>query len=190
MPNPDLMPPAVWADLWDRLTQGRDRADHPFRTATLATADALGRPDARTVVLRQLDPAARRLDFQTDRRAPKFSTLQRNAAVAWLFWDAKDQLQLRMHAAATLHTGDDVAEQQWNAIPPAGRTAYRVPLATGTTLDGPDAPSPGDTDGRHNFAVVRCAVASIDWLKMLDGHWKRLYFEWPNGDLQSRWLMP
>ncbi|HEX8323165.1 MAG TPA: pyridoxamine 5'-phosphate oxidase family protein [Tepidisphaeraceae bacterium] len=185
-------PPILLADAWNRLRQGRARADHPFRIAALATADAAGMADVRTVVLRRVDPLRRLIDFQTDRRSPKFAALQHNAAAAWLFYDGADWLQLRLQTSTTLHTDDDVADAEWAAVPLAARASYRSPLTPGATIDGPDVPAPhdGDGDGRAQFSVVRCRVASLEWLRREAGVWHRIRFTWPDGEAHWQWLVP
>lgn len=188
---PRLLPPDLLADAWHRLQQGKADADHPFRTAALATADALGTPDVRTVVLRRVDPIARVIEFQTDRRSPKFATLQRNATAGWCFYDAKELLQLRIRTTAALHTHDAVADDAWALIPDEARRPYCGPLMPGAALDGPAAPPPDPTvDGRTRFCVVRCAVEALEWLKRDDDGWHRVHFTWPNGEVQWQWLCP
>ena len=183
-------PPQILADAWARLHAGQTGGGHAFRYATLATADALGRPDARTVVLRHVDAARRHLDFQTDRRSPKFAGLSHGAQATWLFYDRADWLQLRVQTTVSLHTHDDVADAQWAAIPPDARTPYRN-TAPGTPLDSPAPPPPDDaTDARSNFVVVRGTIDSLEWLRKLDSGWRRVRFTWPAGEPLWQWLAP
>lgn len=183
-------PERILSDVWARLEAGRARADHAFRTAALATADALGRPDVRTIVLRHVDAAARRIDFQTDRRSPKFDTLHKNASAAWLFYDRGVQLQLRIATTAIPHTHDDIADAAWAAMPEAARRPYCGGDLPSEPIAGPDAAMPTVGDGRVNFAVVRCMMESIEWLHLEAGVWRRMRFTWPNGEIRWQWLAP
>ena len=183
-------PADILADLWQRLIVGRATAGHPFRTAALATADALGRPDVRTIVLRNVDPAARVITFQTDRRSPKFDTLHKNASAAWLFYDPADQLQLRVHTTAIPHTHDNIADAAWAKAPEAARRPYFARVLPSEPIDDPAAAGPMLDDGRVNFAVVRCMIESMEWLRLEAGVWRRLRFTWPNGEIRWQWLAP
>jgi pyridoxine/pyridoxamine 5'-phosphate oxidase len=182
-------PEQILADCWRRLQTGREQADHPFRTAALATADALGRPDVRTIVLRHVDSQARTLDFQTDRRSPKFDTLHRNASAAWLFYDAGDKLQLRIQTTAVPHTHDEVADSAWASAPDAGKQQYFSAVPSSEPIDSPAASQRLEA-GRVNFAVVRCLVESMEWLRLVNGQWRRVRFTWPSGGVKWQWLAP
>lgn len=186
-----MQPPEILADAWRRLRAGRADAQHPFRTAALATADALGRPDVRTVVLRHVDESTRTIDFQTDHRSPKFDSLRHNASAAWLFYDSADAVQLRIQTSVTLHAADDIADAAWAAVPDAARLSYRINLACGAVLPGPQLPSPAEgEDGRRNFVVARCRIESLEWLKRDAGEWRRVRFTWPAGGIAWQWLVP
>lgn len=183
-------PETILADCWQRLQAGRAQADHPFRTAALATADALGRPDVRTIVLRHVDPNARTLDFQTDRRSPKFDTLHRNASAAWLFYDPAEKLQLRIHTTVVPHTHDDVADKAWNAAPDSAKEQYFSLVPSSDPIHSPADAVQRLDDGRVNFAVMRCLIESIEWLRLVDGQWRRVRFTWPSGGVTWQWLAP
>ena len=183
-------PPAMLADAWARLLAGKAKDDHAFRFATLATADALGRADARTIVLRHVDIAKRAIDFQTDRRSPKFAGLQHGGQATWVFYDRADWLQLRIQTSVSLHTHDAIADTQWAAIPDEARTAYRA-TAPGAPLPSPERPPPDDSiDPRTHFVVVRGTIDMLEYLRRGANGWKRLRVTWPNGEPAWQWLAP
>jgi len=90
---------------WKRLGRGvadrRAAARHP----TLATVDADGWPQARTVVLRGADRAASQLTVYTDRKAGKVAELLHTPRAAVHVWDQTAHLQIRAVAEAVIHTG-------------------------------------------------------------------------------------
>lgn len=188
----DLTPPdAILADCWVRLATGAADPGSPFHTPALATADEIAGVTVRTVVLRRVDPMQRVLLFHTDRRSPKFESLYHERKAAWLFYDPAAKLQLRIQSNTTLHTKDAIAHELWTAAPAATRAMYGGPHAPGTPLpELSSAPPAPVSDGRDNFAVVRCVVNEIDWLLLrADGH-RRIQFKFVEGRMLSTWLAP
>jgi pyridoxine/pyridoxamine 5'-phosphate oxidase len=57
-----------------RAGRGRRPAGPPLAHPSLATVSPDGLPDARTVVLREVDPDQERLVFFTDARSPKVAS--------------------------------------------------------------------------------------------------------------------
>mgnify|MGYP006196394707 CR=1 FL=1 len=98
--TPEEIRPQIWKEL-GRASQDRH---HEWRTPVLASADPDGLPDARTVVLRQVDALAGQLTFYTDSRSPKVAQLQTQAAAMLVFWSARLSWQLRVRVACTAIT--------------------------------------------------------------------------------------
>lgn len=182
------------AEAWRRLVAGAGNDIPAFRTPTLATVDRTGAPSARTVILREADPVRRRLQVHTDRRSAKFAELLVEPRVSLHFYDPAADLQLRVAGVAELHAEDDVAAAAWEASGEMTRAIYRVEPTPATPLRSPydaDAEDHGDPEtGRRHFAVLRIAVASLEWLYLSrDGH-RRARFDWTETDLDARWLAP
>ncbi|MDW8443320.1 MAG: hypothetical protein RML45_02665 [Acetobacteraceae bacterium] len=68
---------ALLDDTWRGLVRAAADRRHPWRTPVLATVAADGAPNARTVVLRAVDPITRRLRLHTDRRSAEGSPRSR-----------------------------------------------------------------------------------------------------------------
>lgn len=149
-------PSALLAELWRKL--GRATADRrsPWRTPAVATQSEWG-PEGRTVVLREVDSAQRRLCFHTDARSDKPTQLERCPRLTWLFWDARAQVQLRVHASVRLHRGDDVARTEWRKLSPAARALYE-------TSGAPGAPRGDETHVTDPFLWVATTALDFDWL--------------------------
>lgn len=190
----------IWDDAWSRLAQGAASARHPCHLATLATC-ADGVPDLRTVVLRAADARQHMLACHTDRRSPKARAVQANPAVAWLFYDPRDKVQLRLACHATLLTEGEVWEARWQASRQQSRLCYTHEHGPGSTLPAPDAYGPPDkrsredaawidAAGRPHFAVVLGTVIRLDWLSLHhDGHRRMRFHVTPLG-FDASWIAP
>ncbi len=164
--------------IWEWLGVAAEDRDDPFRTPVVATVGLDGSPQARTVVLREVDPAAWTLDFYTDVRSPKHAELARSHAVMWLFYDVGRRIQLRVLTTASVHERDDVADRAWAWSGLASRAAYVSMDAPGSVIEAP-TPSQFLHDeaesvrGRANFCVVRCRVREFDVLQLHPGRHRR-----------------
>ena len=159
---------AAWAWLAGQLTAATGSARHGFHLMTVATVGTDGQPDARTVVLRHVDPARRLIRFHSDIRSPKVRAIQRDPRVALHWYDPVIRVQVRIDARATVHHGDEIAAAAWSAAAPMSRACYTAFVAPGDPLDafpaGPAAPATGDDAGLAHFTIVSCRFDSVDLL--------------------------
>jgi general stress protein 26 len=154
--------------LWTELVRASADRHHEWRTPVLATVDADGSPQARTVVLRRADASARVLEIFTDRRTPKVMQLRHEPRVCVVFWSTRLHWQLRVLATTEVHGDGPLVEQAWSRVG-AGPSAsdYLAPRAPGTPL----AAEEGVAADRHQLAVLRLKVATLDWLALRrEGH--------------------
>lgn len=169
--------------VWQALQRAPLDKHHEWRTPVLATVNALGHAQARTVVLRQAARDSGTLSFFTDARSPKCAELRAQPRATLLFWSARLGWQLRAEGTARVMTDGPAVEAAWARVrtsPAAGD--YLSARPPGHVLDG-DAPA---TATNHHLAVVEIAVQVMDWL-MLDraGH-RRARIE----GAQVQWLVP
>ncbi len=172
--------------LWQELQVASwDRA-HAWRTPVLATVDAQGLPEARTVVLRSADFATRWLVFFTDVRSPKAVQLLARPAACLVFWCPQLQWQLRVRVDVRIETMGPRVEAAWQKMSASGAAReYLSPLAPGSPLAS--TPAPGAPLGRPpaslpggatHFSVLRAGVTSMDWLGLSPkGEHRRVRFE-------------
>ena len=162
--------------VWTELQRATVDRHHEWRTPVLASADADGLPDARTVVLRQVDAVAGQLTFYTDNRSPKVAQLQAQASAVLVFWSARLSWQLRVRVACSVITSGPEVEALWQGVKQSAAAGdYLSPLPPGALLppgsgmaDAPKASVPAAT---HSFALLRAQVLQIDWLALSrDGH--------------------
>jgi pyridoxamine 5'-phosphate oxidase len=178
------------AEAWRVIGRGAVDRRSPFHTPSVATIGLDGQPQARTVVLRAVDPVARTLRFHTDRRSTKFVELSADARVTVLGYDAGRKIQLRLAGRATLHHGDALATAAWAQSRAMSQACYAQTEAPGTPLThAGNAPS-GTDAGFANFTVVSVQIFELEWLYLAhEGH-RRARFAWGTGKLQQTWLAP
>lgn len=177
--------PAIEAAIWQQLARATQDRHHAWRTPALATVDAEGLPEARTVVLREVDAAQRRLWIYSDARAAKVAQLQRQPQATLLAWSPRLHWQLRLRLRVTLHTGGLALSSRWARVklsPSVGD--YLSAHAPGEPLTDPVPPPPAAE--RAHFAALEAEVLQIDWLELhRDGH-RRARFDGHG----ACWLQP
>ena len=190
------------AHVWARLENAVKRARDPFHTPVLGTVQAEdGQCGLRTVVLRRAEKARRRLVCHTDLRSSKIADLRHMSRASWLFYDRDARLQVRACGAVSLHTDDELADEQWRAARLSSRRCYLAEPGPGRVLDGPEVTLPADladrvpteaeaNEGRANFAVIACIVDAIDCLMLQYRGHRRLRFTWQSDRWLGRWMAP
>lgn len=178
---------AIEARCWRELVECVRDETHPWRTPVLATVDA-GHADARTVILREVDAAARTLVFFTDSRSPKVGQLRAHPTGTFVAWSREHAWQLRIAVTLEAFTDGLEVSSRWARLKlsPAARD-YLSPLPPGAPVaPGTRPPCAPDRASREHFAVVRSRVDAIDWLELhADGH-RRARFDAAG----ARWLQP
>jgi pyridoxamine 5'-phosphate oxidase len=160
----------AWRRLAESLAAAAGSSRHPLHLLSVATVDADGAAEARTVVLRGFDEANREVRFHTDLRSGKAAAIRRDARVGLHWYDPETKLQVRIPATASLHHADDVARRGWEHSQPMSRACYTTSHAPGETVSSfppaPAAPAVGDDSGLANFCVVRCRFDSVELLAL------------------------
>jgi pyridoxamine 5'-phosphate oxidase len=154
--------------VWTELVRAVVDRHHEWRTPVLASVDAEGAPQARTVVLRRADASTRVLEVFTDRRTPKVAQLRAEPKAVLVFWSNRLHWKLRVQARAeVLVDGPDVARAWGRLSQGASAADYLAPRAPGTPL----SVEPGEASDGHHLAVLRFDVVSLDWLALRrEGH--------------------
>lgn len=195
-PQPSLIPPPadarlrtlaeIHAELWRQLSLAAQDRGHAWRTPVLATADADGLPDARTLVLREVQAAARQLTVYTDARSAKVLQLQARPQGRLVCWSPALGWQLRLRLAIQVQDDGLAVTSRWVKLraSPAARD-YLSPLPPGAPIGG--APPSPNGPRRHHFAVLQCQVTAIDWLELHAAGHRRACFD---ADGDGVWLTP
>lgn len=174
------------------LGHGVTDRHHAFHLGVLCCIGLDGLADARTVVLRGADPEGLTLRCHTDRRSPKFASLQKHPPCAWVFYDPGARVQIRVRGVAELHTDDVVAEEAWQTSGVQSRRCYAVEQPPSSVVPAP-GPQP-DLEGadwisaRSHFAVIITRVVGLEWLWLHHGGHRRARFDEAHPD--GVWIQP
>lgn len=176
----------IEAAVWRELGLAVNGRGHAWRLGVLATRDGDG-VDARSVVLRELDRAARTLIFYTDARSPKAQQIALHPEGTLVLWSAALGWQLRLRVALTLESSGLAVLSRWARLKltPAAHD-YLSPLPPGTALDVAPAALNPTRESREHFAVVAAVVLAIDWLDLDPLAHRRAVFD--GG--AARWVTP
>ena len=153
--------------IWTQLQRAAFDKFHEWRTPVLATVDAQGLPQARTVVLRHVDVAAMRVCIYTDSRSPKAAELTAQPQACLVFWSKRLNWQLRVLARAEVLTSGTKVDAAWAELAQSPAAAdYLSVTAPGSPLMNPSA-----APLNPHLAVLSFDVLTIDWLELArSGH--------------------
>ena len=168
--------PEIERALWQQLDAAMTERGHEWRTAVLATVQGDG-ADARSVILREVIAAERRLVFYTDRRAAKVGQLLAHPRATLVVWSRALGWQLRCRVRLSLEMTGLSVTSRWAKVrlTPAAQD-YLAPTAPGTPLPASGG-TPSPVSAREHFAVVSAAVESIDWLELNRDAHRRAVFD-------------
>ena len=155
---------------------------HEWRVAVLATIDD-GQADARSLVLREVDPAERRLVFYTDARSPKVRQIEQSPQGTLIFYSRELGWQLRMQVRLNVQTTGLAVSSRWAKLQTtAGARDYQSVAAPGRPLDAPLS----ELGERGNFAMIEAMAETVDWLELHpEGHRRAVL-----GASGARWIQP
>lgn len=159
--------PLAQADLqrhiWMQLQRAAFDKFHEWHTPALATVDAQGAPQVRTVVLRQVDVMAQQLVFFTDKRSAKLAQVQAQPLGALLFWSTRLKWQLRVQVKISALTSGARVDSAWADLAQSPAAAdYLSTTAPGSPLH----PSDAGSSNAPQLAVLVAEVLEIDWLEL------------------------
>jgi len=158
------------------------QAQHEWRVAVLATVDD-GLPDARNIVVREVDARERRLVFYTDARSPKVRQIEATPQGTLMFWSRALGWQLRMQVRLAVETSGLAVSSRWARLQTsAGADDYLAAQAPGSPLHAPLAA----LGTRSHFAMIEAMAETVDWLELHpEGHRRALF-----GTGGPKWLQP
>lgn len=172
--------------IWRLLARGAADAKHPFKLFSIATVNADGLPDARTVVLRNCDISAKELCFHTDIRSGKIAHIKKQPEVCLLFWHPKQSLQLRIFGEAHIHHLDEKTRQKIASLPPQQMALYGYGAKPGSIMEQVSQHAFDENLVVQNFAWVRVSIHTLDALHLgRNGVHTRVQFEYIEGVLKA-----
>ncbi len=188
----------LWHQAWESLRQGKIQSRSPFHQGVLATQTERG-PEARYVVLRQVDEQNARVCFHTDSRSQKVHQIKNAPELAWCFYG--DGLQLRLQGKGRLHQGNAMAREGWLQASPMSQRAYLSTHASATVLSKPMheksvtlgnvAMSAEESEiSFSHFILVEFQVLELEILLLKSSGHLRALFTISGNERQAQWLAP
>lgn len=185
---------ASLAQAWALLVRGVHDRHAPAHLLGVATTDAQGLPELRTVVLRRCSPQARQLVFHTDRRSAKWQQLQQRPQLALLVYDPQHKIQLRLRGSARLEHEGAAIDSLWASMAAMSQQCYGVGQPPGTPAPDPHTALAGGcgpaAPGRAHFGLVEVEVTSLEWLYLAAAGHRRARFDWQGQGWEKTWLVP
>ena len=187
----------VRTDITNRLIRAAKDRKSPMHTPAVITSDV----DARVMVLREFDSAARTLRFHTDTRAPKVAPIEADPRVGVLFYDKGAKIQIRARGTAEMLRDAPATDTAWDYGTNFARRCY-MGDGPGTLSEAPTSGLPPELEGteptdeqlepaRANFAVLRVTLTEIDWLYLAHtGHVRAQFSRGGESEWQGRWVSP
>jgi hypothetical protein len=173
--------------VWQELRRATNDRHHEWRTLVFATVDCDDSgtpwPDARTVVLREVDINARELVIYSDSRAAKARQLSRQPGALLVLWSKRLGWQLRCRANCLVEVDGLMVSSRWERVrwSPSAQD-YLSPLAPGAPLEA----APPALAQRESFSAITAHIDRIDWLELhREGHRRAVF-----GESEAHWVQP
>lgn len=200
--------------LWQTLAAASQDTKHPWNILSLATCDAAGSPQLRSIILRELDCKQCIVSLFTDRRSHKVKEINHSPKVALLFWNSQTREQLRLSGTARIDQDPQRLDACWQSVTEQSRINYATVSPPGAVCRpasnaefnrelnvDPDFDLNVDlnsesnaehyaaidlSQARQNFAVIDVSVSKMDYLRLgRNGHVRQGFDLSPEGE----WLM-
>jgi hypothetical protein len=154
-----------------------------------STAGANG-PQVRSVILRAVNAVEHQLVFYTDARSQKMAEIAHDPRIALLFWNARNNTQLRVCGKASPESSELIVNSCWDRIPDYARKDYATLSAPGQVLGGSDLRHDFEI-ARRNFVVLNVNVQSMELLVLKrEGHVRVGFEKREGGNWQETGLVP
>ena len=191
----------IFEDIKKNLTRSVKDRKHTFHTPVFSNINNENSIESRVVVLRQFDSQNMILNFHTDVRSPKITSLKKNNNSLFVFYDYKLKIQLRIKTVSIINNQNTIAEEMWEKTKLFSRKCYLTKKApssvTSLPEDGIDERLKGkeptleeSENGYKNFTVVQNAIQQIDWLYLAASGHRRLKVILKNKIPSFEWIIP
>lgn len=180
---PDLR--QTWDEVWNLLQSHFERGA-TRQYVTLATCDAHGAPQMRTVALREADRDTARLVVFTDIASHKVGEIRSNPQVSILSWHPAPMVQLRLNGRALIESGPAL-RPLWEALPDQSLLSYSHQPPPGERISASDdyVQIPDFT----RFAKVTISLDRVDHVILAETGHRRALFE-RSTDWTGCWRSP
>ena len=191
----------IYEDIKKNLMRAVKDRKHTFHTPVFCNIDDQNSIESRVVVLREFDSQNMVLNFHTDFRSPKVSSLQKNNNSLFVFYDQKLKIQLRIKTISSINNQNTIAEEMWEGIQLISRKCYlteKTPSSVTTlpedgineSLKGREPTLEESEKGYKNFTVIQNQIQQIDWLYLAASGHRRLKIILKNRIPSFHWIIP
>jgi hypothetical protein len=188
----------AYSGCWNLLLKALSVPTDPLRTPVLGVSANTGAPHLRTLVLREIVMADKKLYFFTDLRSAKIALLRQSPMASLLFYHPEHKFQMVLYGSVTWHHQDDMTQAFWQKLPVWGRRTYATLCAPGTVLENEGSGLPdfwrddmalAETESAYqNFAVLVFQTTHWEALSLHREGNQRVQFREPQGT--GEWLVP
>lgn len=191
----------IFDDIKTNLTRGVKDRKHTFHTPVFSNINDENAIESRVVVLRQFDSQNMILNFHTDFRSPKVSSLQKINRSLFVFYDHKLKIQLRVKTISVINNQNTITEELWGKTKLFSRKCYLTEKSPSSVTNIPEdginenlkgkEPTLEESEkGYRNFTVVQNQIQEIDWLYLAASGHRRLKIIVKENIPSFEWLIP
>jgi hypothetical protein len=162
-----VTPTEIRHQIWKELGRATHDRHHAWRTPVFCTVNAEGLVNARTVVLRQVDVDAEKLQIYTDARSCKADELQLQPNAMFVFWSQRLRWQLRIRVMTSVFTEGPELERLWERVKQSASAGdYLTSAAPGIPLAPNENAINQHEEPTPHFALINASILEIDWLEL------------------------
>ena len=191
----------IFEDIKKNLMRAVKDRKHTFHTPVFCNVDDQNNIESRVVVLREFDSQNMVLNFHTDFRSPKVSSLKKNNNSLFVFYDQKLKIQLRIKTTSSINNQNTIAEEMWEGTQLISRKCYlteKTPSSVTTlpedgineSLKGKEPTLEQSEKGYKNFTVIQNQIQQIDWLYLAASGHRRLKIILKDRIPSFHWIIP
>jgi len=191
----------IFEDIKKNLMRAVKDRKHTFHTPVFCNVDNQNSIESRVVVLREFDSQNMVLNFHTDFRSPKVSSLKKNNNSLFVFYDQKLKIQLRIKTTSSINNQNTIAEEMWEGTQLISRKCYlteKTPSSVTTlpedgineSLKGKEPTLEQSEKGYKNFTVIQNQIQQIDWLYLAASGHRRLKIIIKDRIPSFHWIIP
>ena len=191
----------IFEDIKRNLYRAVKDRKHTFHTPVFCNLDDQNEVDSRVVVLREFDSPNMVLNFHTDFRSPKVSSLKKNNNSLFVFYDQKLKIQLRIKTISSINNQNSITEKMWEETQLISRKCYLTekPPSSVTnfpedgineSLKGKEPTLEESEKGYTNFTVIQNQIQQIEWLYLASSGHRRLKIILKDRIPSFHWIIP
>ena len=156
----------------NQWAQVKDSKKHAFRFFTLATIASDGRPNVRTVVLRNFNPKDISFTIYTDSRSQKLQELEQDKRAQLLFYDPKRMLQIVVSVVLLENINEN---KIYDDIPEHSKKDYSSIIIPGSKINSPDKLQFNFSKGFFSKLIFK--AETIEYLRLKRPNHLRVFFK-------------